>query len=188
MDKKVTTEVQGIVKSILCWNSAVFITLETGNGLVKLKMPTAYFNNYKKIYVDDVIKIRGVVSNFKNNDGDFSYSATIRRGTVQRLIGKNKSKNQKLDYANDFCYVGAIKTAKQVDEEFYQIIFKEAGEDGDIHTIYMLKEDFDKAIENYDFRRLIKISGKTSITSCHRRFYDIPVTYFKNFAIKMDYI
>ena len=57
-----------------------------------------------------------------------------------------------------------------------------------IQYIYMLKEDFIKAMEKYDFRRLINIKGKTSIISYHKYSFDVPVSYVKNYALSMEYI
>ena len=61
MDKKVTTQIQGIIHSILAWNKAVFITLQVGEGLVKIKMPTSQCNNHRKLYVGDIVRIRGTI-------------------------------------------------------------------------------------------------------------------------------
>ena len=182
MGHKSKIQLQGVIQSILRWNSAVFITLKVATGKVKIKMPVSYCNNYKRLYVGDVIKVRGTIAKYNNKEDDVIFSVTVSKGTVQKLIGKNKPQNNRLDFNDDFNYVGTIKSAKEYDDEFYQMIFKEVGDDGDIHTIYMVKDQFEKAIDNYDFRRLHYISGKMCYISCNKYVMDLNVSYLKHYA------
>ena len=188
MDKKVTTQIQGIIHSILAWNKAVFITLQVGEGLVKIKMPISQCNNHKKLYVGDVVRIRGSISNHKIDDDNFLYSVTIGCGNVQKLIGKNKPQNTRLDFSDDFAYVGTIQSVTKTDDEFYQIIFKEDADDGDVHTIYMMNDHFEKDMENYDFRRLIYITGKMCYVSCSKYTMELPTSYLKHYATTIKQI
>lgn len=187
MDKKVRMECTGTINSVLCWHNEVYISLETYQGIVKFKIPRAYCNP-KKLYAGDLVKVRGTISEYNDTNKDTLYSATVSIGSVQKLLGKNKPVNNNLDGSYDFSFVGTILKACEIDEEFYQIKFQEATEDNTVHTIYMLKEDFEKAMEKYDFRRLIHIAGKTSITSNHKYFFEIPVSNIKNYATHMDYV
>lgn len=188
MDKKVTTQIQGIIHSILAWNKAVFITLQVAEGLVKIKMPTSQCNNHKKLYVGDVVRIRGTISKYNSKEDDVLYSVSIGLGNVQKLIGKNKPQNTRLDFSDDFSYVGTIQSVTKTDDEFYQIIFKENADDGDVHTIYMLCDHFEKAMEHYDFRRLQYISGKMCYVSASKYTMELPTSYLKHYATTLKQI
>ena len=187
MDRKVRIECTGTINSVLLWNKEVYISIETYQGIAKFKIHRIHWNP-KKLYVGDVVKVMGTISEYNNTEEDVIYSATITVGSVHKMLGKNKPVNNKLDGSYDFSFVGTILTASEIDSEFYQIKFQEATEDNDVHTVYVLKEEFEKAIENYDFGRLIHLSGKTSITSNHKFFFEIPVSNIKNYATSIKYI
>lgn len=186
MEQKVTIEIDGIIKSILQWNNSVEITLDVDDTTYKIKLPRVCCNP-RKLYLNDYVRVTGDIIEY-NDDEKSQYNIIFSKAVVHKLLGKKKPQNDKLDYLDNFSFVGTIESATEIDDEFYQIKFKEANDDSDVHTIYVLKEDFIKSMEKYDFRRLIHIKGKTTIISFHKYSFDIPVTYTKNYAISMTYI
>lgn len=187
MEQKAIVEIDGIIQSVLQWNNWIELSLDVNGQTVKLKIPRSYCNP-RKLYLNDYVRISGDVAKYNEDDKDILYSIVFAKAVVHKLLGKKKLQNDKLDYLDNFSFVGTIESATEIDDEFYQIKFKEANDYADVHTIYMLKEDFIKAMEKYDFRRLINIKGKTSIISYHKYFYDVPVSYIKNYALNMEYI
>ena len=181
MDKKVSTEIVGEIKSILCWNSWVHIVIQTVCNEVKVEIPRLYCNP-TKLKHKDVVKVKGVVADFDNDLKRTVFS----KATVQKLFSKN-AKNETLDFAGDFSLVGTILNAEQVDEEFYQIQF-EVANSGEIYTLYMDKYHFEKAMEKYDFRRLIHCSGKMSVISYNKHFYDLPISHIKYYLTNIEYL
>lgn len=181
MDKKVSTEIVGEIKSILCWNSWVHIVVKTLGNEVKVEIPRLYCNP-TKLKHKDVIKIKGVVAKI---DDDLKRTV-FSKGTVQKLFG-HKTKNEVLDFAGDFSLVGTLLSAEQVDEEFYQIQFEVANSE-EIYTLYMEKCNFEKVMEKYDFRRLLHCSGKMSFISYHKHFFDLPISYIKYYLTNIEYL
>ena len=174
MDRKVSTEITGEIKSILCWNSWVHMVLKTLGGEVKVEISRLYCNP-TKIKHRDVVKIRGTIGEI---DNDFKRTV-ISKGTVQKLFSAN-SKNETLDFAGDFSLVGTLLNAEQIDEEFYQIQFEIA--------LYMEKYQFEKIMKKYDFRRLLHASGKVSIISYNKHFFDLPISYIKYYLTNIEYL
>ena len=158
MDKKVSTEIVGEIKSILCWNSWVHIVIQTLDNEVKIEIPRLYCNP-TKLKHKDVVKVKGVIADFDDGLKRMVFS----KGAVQKLFGKN-TKNEMLDFTGDFSLVGTILNAEQTDEEFYQIQFQIANSE-EIVTLYMEKYLFEKGMEKYDFRSLIHCGGKMSVIS-----------------------
>ena len=112
MDKKVRIECTGSIESVLNWNNEVYISLKVKDKTNKFKISRNYCNP-KKLYVGDVVKVMGTISEY--NDEVDGYSATISLGSVQKLLGKNKPVNNKLDGSYDFSFVGTILTAQEID-------------------------------------------------------------------------
>ena len=188
MDKEFTVNEQGIIDSIMCWNNTVFIILKTNEGIIKIKMPAVYCNNHKKLYVGDVIRIIGKATNYNNREDGILYSAQINKGNVQLLIGRNKKKNEHFDYIGEFCYIGEIQNVNQIDSDFYKIDFRECY-DGDIHTIYVTKECYEKFLKKHtDTRRLVCVKGRSMAISAFKFYFDVPITYVKNYAVRLECI
>ena len=181
MDRKVSTEITGEIKSILCWNSWVHMVLKTLGGEVKVEISRLYCNP-TKLKHRDVVKIKGTIS---ETDNDFKRTV-ISKGTVQKLFSAN-SKNETLDFAGDFSLVGTLLNAEQIDEEFYQIQFEIANSE-EIFTLYMEKYQFEKIMKKYDFRRLLHASGKVSIISYNKHFFDLPISYIKYYLTNIEYL
>ena len=181
MDKKVYTEEVGEIKSVLCWNSWVHIVIKRFGSELKIEIPRLYCNPIKLKH-KDVIKIKGIVA-----EVDIEPRRTVfSKATVQKLFS-NKERNENLDFAGDFSLVGTILNAEQADEEFYRIQFEIANSE-EIFTLYMDKYHFEKAIEKYDFKRLMYISGKMSIISYHEHFFDNPISYIKYYLMNIEYL
>ena len=179
--QKVSTEIIGEIKSILCWNSWVHIVIKTLSGEVKVEIPRLYCNP-AKLRHKDVIKITGIVAKME----DDLKTTIFAKGTVQKLFGK-QSKNNINDFTGDFSLVGTLLSAEQVDGEYYQIQFEIANSE-EIFTLYMEKYQFEKVMENFDFRRLLHCSGKLSVISYNKHFFDIPISQIKYYLTNIEYL
>ena len=184
MDKKVRIECTGIIESVLNWNNEVYISLKVKDKTNKFKISRNYCNP-RKLYVGDVVKVMGTICEY--NDEDNGYSAAISLGSVQKLLGKNKPKNNKMDFAGDFSFIGFIEEISKADSEFYQLLLKTAGEDESVHTIYVLAEDYESSLITYNPRELVHIQGKVSYTAYSEFFFDnIPISKLRNYAIYIE--
>ena len=187
MERKVHIEVTGKIHSILQWNNEVHITIKISNGLVKIKIPRAYCNP-KKLYVDDVVKVMGKINDYRTDDKEYLYSATISVGSVSKKLGKNKPINHNLDFCDTFSFIGNIVSIYECDSEFCKIKFQEANDNTNIHSIYILKEELQKTMNVFDFRRLIHISGKVSFVVNHTLFMNESVSKIEYYASQMQFI
>lgn len=176
-----STEIVGEIKSILCWNSWVHIVIKTLYNEIKVEIPRLYCNA-TKLRHKDVIKVTGVVAKME----DDLKTTILSKGTVQKLFSK-QTKNETFDFEGDFSLVGTLLNAEQVDEEFYQIQFEVANSE-EIFTLYMEKYQFEKVMEKYDFRRLLHCSGKMSVISYNKHFFDLPISYIKYYLTNIEYL
>ena len=184
-DKKVSVETVGEIVSVLEFNSWVYLTLKVYGEIVKVEIPRIYCNS-KRLKCKDVVKIVGNIADYEKSNGKHPSRTIYSKCVVERVLRKGE-KNERLDAATNFSFMGHILFAEPNDE-FYQLIFELANEEKDIVTIYVDKYHWKEFRKHYDFRRLIHITCKTSITSYYKHSYDIPVSDVRNYAVSIEYV
>ena len=124
-DIKVSVETVGEIVSVLEFNSWVYLTLKVYGEIVKVEIPRIYCNS-KRLKCKDVVKIVGNIADYEKYNGKRPSRTIYSKCVVERVLRKGE-KNERLDAATNFSFLGHILFAEPNDE-FYQLIFEVAND------------------------------------------------------------
>lgn len=184
--EKTKSETMGEIISVMQFNSWVYMTLKVYGEISKIEIPRLYCcpKNLKR---GDVIKLTGNIEKYEKANNKNPSRTIYSRCTVERILTKGV-KNNKIDFAANFSFLGYILFDQQIDCEFYQLTFELVTGERDIVTIYIDKYHWEEFKKSWDAKRLINICGKMSVTSYYKHSYDIPISDIRNYAVSLEYV